>query len=280
MLTTLTLENREESIFRKKPLCFLPSNSLKLSENTAGDLKVKSFSYIDRCGKISFERIAGRLGGGPVLVDRAFGNSADKLKNAGIKIFSAEKFRGRLCANMAIACLEATGKKPLSIKIGIFDPLGEAVDLPRHFLGFTSEVYTVTKSIELYKGRAQEIMWERGAPLSVSKRIEILSRCDLIVAPHPIDVLISPRREAVVLTCRKPLKNLGCRVYYSYDFKLSTQFSRLRPEGIDTELFAAGLYEICKFYSLGNTVPLLCKGDFDAQTYLSLGRYLRGISPT
>ena len=275
MLTTLTIDNREKSIFRRKPLCFLPANSLKLSEKFAGDLRVRSLLYINRRGKLSLNRIARRIGETTVLY------SGSDIKEApGINFFSAEKFRGRLCANMAIACLEALSKKPLPIKIGLYDPLGEAVDLPEHFLKFTHEVFVVTDSVELYRDRAQEIMWERGAPLSVSRRREVLSRCDLIVAPHRITTGFIVKNNAVVLTCARPEKSLSCRVYYRYDFKLPPPFHELKPDGIDTELFAAGLYEICKIYSLGNTVPLLCRGDFDTQTYLSLGRIIKDVKST
>ncbi len=277
MLTVLTVEDIKDSLFRKKPFCFLPSNRLSVSEKISGTISVRHIHYINRNGKISYDKINRKAKEGR---ENIVYSGQEELDTSKLSFLNPTDFRARLCANMAIACLQAIKKKTVSIKIGIYDPKGDAPDLAEHFLKLTDKLVVVTDNIRLYETEAQRLMWERGAPFTLSRKIESLSRCKLIVAPAPIRKSFSPQSDSIVLTCAEPSVSLSCRVYYKYDFRLPPALGALKPEGVSTEIFAAGLYSIYKIYPLGNTVPLVCSQNTSVETYLSLGRLLEDTMNT
>ncbi|MGN0452253.1 MAG: hypothetical protein ACI4GZ_00450, partial [Ruminococcus sp.] len=79
---------------------------------------------------------------------------------------------------------------------------------------------------------------------------------------------------AVVLTAKKPMLQVPCKVYYQYDFKLPSDLDVLRPQGLSSEYFASALYSLEGIHSLGCLVPIVCRSGNSSETYLSLARYL------
>ena len=274
MLTLLTVDEKESSVFRKKLLRCLPVNRIKTEYRASGERMLRHIHYINRNGRINYQKIAKRAGEDRfrILFDGDL-----LLKNKHIAPFIPTAFRARLCVNMGLAVLESMKELPKSFRVGLYDPLGEAVDAAERIVEFTDNFTVVTKSIPLYGKEAERLMWEKGVSLRVSRRASSISQCDLIIAPSKLREKFSTKSKAVILTCDCPSFPLLSRVYYRYDLKLPQNILPLCPEGFDAELLAGGLYSIWGVYALGSLVPLLAVNGRDTQTYISLSRYFLDI---
>ncbi len=271
MLTILTVEDRENSLWRKCPITILPVNSLKVRKGSIMNVPVRHLRYICRNGRISGKRIARRAkeGRGNLL-----NFSRVEVLSPQITMFSPALYRGRMSINMAVACLQAMSSTARHIKVGLYDRSGDYAPVCEAFLELVGKFTVVTDNTKLYEAEVRRLMWERGAAPFVSRRINSLSSCSLIIAPSAVDRAFSPKREAVLLTSSPPVVEIPCRVYSRYTVKLP-EIEREWDEYItDGELMAAGLYTLAGLYNLGSLVPLMCHSERDSQTYVSLGRHL------
>ncbi len=271
MLTVLTIDDRTYKGKLTKLFSAVSWNSLKV-QVCQEPVKITHLEYINRRGKINWNKIGkySREDRGGLL----YSGKLPLPDNAGIKLFEPVELRQRLCSNMALSALEIMKDVPKKLRVGLYDPEGEFADLPEHFLKFTDNLIVVTKNYRVYSEQADRLLFEKGAVLSVSPHVSLLSTCGLIVSPSPLDISFTPMSSAVVLTCHKPSVSLACRVYYKYSFRLENSLEKLKPQDLDTEVFAGGLYSLCGMYALGSLIPLVCTGDTDTQTALSLRRYL------
>ncbi|MBQ8000429.1 MAG: hypothetical protein IJ298_04340 [Ruminococcus sp.] len=271
MLTVLTIDDRTYGGDLLSALARTLPDRLRV-HNLSTPVPVRHLEYIHRRGSINWRRISKAAGDytGQLL----YSGSIPVPQDAGITLFEPLELRQRLCGNMALSVLEMMQEVPKSLRIGLYDPKGEYSDLPEHLLKFTDNLIVVTKNYSVYREQAERLLSEYGAVLCVSPHTALLSTCGFIVSPCCVDKGFTPLSQAVVISGAKPALPLACRVYYRYSFQLEPAFERLKPEGTDTEVFAAGLYSLCGVYSLGSVVPLVCSGDTDTQTTLSLRRYL------
>ncbi len=271
MLTVLTIDNR---IYRGKGgklLGAVSHNSLKVQVRK-DPVAIRHLRYINRRGKINWNKIAKAAGQGRARL--IYSGEFPVPEDTGIKVFEPFELRQRLCGNMALAVLDVMRDVPKKLRIGLYDPQGEYADLPEHFLKYTDNLIVVTKNYNVYREQADRLLTETGAVLCVSPHISLLSTCGFIISPSVIDTVFTPQTSALVLSSVKPSVPLSCRVYYKYSFHLEKSLMELKPQGLDTEIFAGGLYSFCGFYALGSLVPLVCSSDRDTQTTLSLRRYL------
>lgn len=271
MLTVLTIEDKLHKGIAGKVLSVLPSDTLRVQIHK-GMFHIRYLTYINRSSKVNWAKIsrASREGREALL----YSGSLPVPDNAGIKVFEPYELRRRLCGNMALAVLDVMKNVPKSLRIGLYDPLGECADLPEHLLRYTDNLIVVTRNYSVYSEEADRLLNDTGAVLCVSPHISLLSSCGLVISPALIDTSFTPMTKAVVLSSHKPSVSLACRVYYRYSFRLEKEWEKLKPEGLDAEVFAGGLYSLCGAYSLGSAVPIVCTGESDTQTTLSLRRYL------
>ncbi len=271
MLTILTIDDkfnksRGEGVFRE----VLP-NSLKVREY-GEKFEIRHINYINRNGRVNWKKISKKAGKGRKSL--LYSGSTPVPFESDIHLFEPVSLRQRLCTNMALSVLSLMKEVPKALRIGLYDPEGEFYDLPEHLLKFTDNLVVVTENYEVYRQQAQRLLDETGAVLCVSPHTALLSTCGFIVSPSLLKKSFTPKAQAVLLTCHKPLVSLACRVYYMYSFRLSSEFESLKPEGLSAEIFAGALYSLCSEYTLGSLIPLVCTGENDTQTALSLRRYL------
>ncbi len=269
MLTLVSIEEREKSLFRKKLLSRLVHNPIREEMRECGKYSVRHLTYINRNGRVNFSRLAKKAGDDRF---RLLFKDGRYIRNKHIAAFTPTDFRGRLCVNMGLASLESAKELPKNFRVGLYDPLGEVTDAAEKITEYTDNFVVVTKNIPIYEILRRKLMWEAGVSLRLSRKASSLSDCDLIIAPSKLTEKYFGLERAVVLTCESPSFPLLSRVYWKYELKLPKEFSALLPKDFDEELLAGGLYSLCSAYSLGDVVPLLCKNGTDSQTYVSLSR--------
>ena len=97
MLTLFTIEEKENSVFRRKFLRALPMNSLKIEKREAGDMSLTHIRYINRNGSVNFKKI-GRKAGRERF---SLVCSEELLRGTPfVRAFNPSSYRARLCVNM------------------------------------------------------------------------------------------------------------------------------------------------------------------------------------
>lgn len=271
MLQVLTIETPEEQTALSRMLSPIHMNSLKVIEYKKKGITVRNIRYINRNGRINWKRIKRhtRNGQGPVLY-----SSKETIPDGfGFDIFEPENFRMRLCINMCIEVLNLIGDIPKTLKIGLYDPLGEHADMAEYLLNFTDNIWVVTDNTLLYSEQSRRILWETGAVLRVCRSISALSCCGLIISLCKIPRRFTPMNNAVILTSGVCTEDFPCRIYNRYYFCLPEEFEGVCPAGLDTECFAGALYSLLGYHGLGSLVPYMATGSADAQTCASLSSY-------
>lgn len=271
MLTVLTIDDKTHKGKWGRLLSPVLSDSVRV-QSVKTPFGIRHINYTNRRGKVNWKRIKRKLGntGEKVL----YSGNTPIPQSAGIELFKPLELRKRLCTNMALGVLEVMKSVPKKLRIGLYDPEGECADFTEHILKFTDNLIVVSRNYRVYREQAQFLLSETGAVLCVSPHISLLSTCGMIISPTLISTPFTPATSAVVLSISKPSVPLPCRVYYRYSFPLEKELQDIKPQGIDTETFAGGLYSICGVYSVGSVVPLVCMGEGDTHTTLSLRRYL------
>lgn len=270
-MTILKITEGKGGLFERKPFCRLPCNRLRVKKVNVGDVSVKTVAYETRNGRVGMSRLKrackGDFGNLIYVGDRP-------IDSKSLGVFYPFEYYGRLCGNLGITCLQIMGKNGYPLRVGLYDPKGDFADYTELIATHSREAVVVTENTHVYRDESRRLLWEMGTPLSVCKKADSLKDCDLIIAPAPLKSPVALRRDSVLLTVSKPIFDTGAKVYYKYAVKLPEPYSELSEFTEDTALVAGGLYSLCRIHSLGSVVPLLCSGDSDTQTYLSLCKSL------
>lgn len=184
------------------------------------------------------------------------------------KRFESSSFSSRLCTNMAIQILRKC--KDTDLKIGIYDTEGLQSDALIWMLRHCSDIVVFTRNPEPYLKANQDALDEIGASAIITKSVEELENCNMIIAPSEIRDNLNVNKECILLTISKPAINFDCQLYYRYHFKMPNGFDRIKPEELDEEYFCSALYTLANQYELGTIVPLTCRNAQVSQTINSL----------
>lgn len=270
MLTSLHIEKPQYNSRFVQFLSKLRGNSLRFDVVNADSVDVKRVEYICRTGKINYKKLDRVIG---AQRNRLICNETVSLDSKhGYKRFVPIEYRRRLCTNLAIKLLEITNDKELSV--GLVDMDASFISLPKYLLKYLSSIIVVTDKYDDYSEVVEQIMYDSGAPVRLSKSTKSLSECDLIIAPKGVGSDFAIKQGAVVLTDRM-LTNVGeCTVVYDYSITLSESLVDVCPKCIDYTYFAAALYTMGRMYTLGSLVPSLCVAKARVHTIYSLKREL------
>ncbi|MBQ4105120.1 MAG: hypothetical protein IJC86_01880 [Clostridia bacterium] len=272
MLTVLTVEEKISEKIPQRLRGFLCRNTLTAEVVFVWDTEVKLINYINRSGKVNWKKISRVAGEGRGNLIYCASELPDEKQ--GIGVFSADDFRGRLCANAGIEIIRRMPEVPRALRVGVYDPIGDASDLSEHLLRFTDNLVVVTKNVGFYSQQASRLLSDMGAVLCLSRNPSALSSCALVIAPSVISAPFTPMSKSVVLTCAPARVPLSCAVYSRYQVKLSPKLQQISDRGIESDVLSAGLYSLCGKYELGSAVPLRCISQGDAQSVDSLSKCL------
>lgn len=247
MLWILT---QDDKVVRSKAGRMFCRDSIRTSNVLLGEFEVRHIKYTNRTGKLNQRRVTRRISKSG---DRII--CGEDVKYYDEKLITAAHYRSLMCVNAALGVLCGMSRVPKKLKVGIYDPSAQYVEICESFLEHTDNLVVVSMQGDIYTSECKRLLWERGAVLSVSKKINSLSDCDIIVAPSGVDRAFKVNPRAVVFTNTCPFAQLMCRVFYRYEITLPQMFSPLCDVGVESDILAAGLFTHYKIYSLGGLVP-------------------------
>ncbi len=266
MLTSLYIStpqynNKASALFSR----LLPDKiSVEIKE--AKDIRIKCIEYINRRNKVNFDKIDKLVGAQRNRLLCAKGTQLPKER--GYKRFECLEYKQRLCTNLGIRLLSMLEDKKLSV--GLVDDDASFTMLPKYLLKYTDNVVVVSSESEVYREVSENLLNDIGAPIRLSRSLNSLFGCDLIIAPKPISENVSVKDNAVILTTEKPDLNPCSTVIYDYNVELSDEFSDIKPKGLSKTYLASALYTLSHMYKLGSKVPSLCISENKVHTPLSL----------
>lgn len=272
MITSLSFSIPEKDNLLKKILYKIKNDKVDVKIEQARGVHIKQVKYTSYSGKLKLEK-----------VDKFIGAQKSKLvcneklkfpQNSGYKRFNSYDFSIRLCTNMALKIVSEM-ESPEKLRIGIYDTKAISADILPMLLKHCSNVIVVTDNEERYYEVTEQAMDELGATAVITKNINEIENCDLIIAPQVITEKLPLKREAVVLTIDSPKVEVPALVYHKYYFKMPNGFDRIKPIELDEEYFCSALYSLCSQFELGSIVPTVCRNYSTSQTVKSLSAYIK-----
>lgn len=266
MLTALHIEKKQ---YKNKAVQFLSKllkDKITVEIKTAGDVKLKCITYLSRREKVNFSKI-----------DRIVGAQRNRLLCAedsiiatkqGYKRFDDKLYKKRLCTNLSIALLRLCKKEKL--KVGFVDIDGELSFFIKYLLRYCDSLNVVTHDIKNYSEFCDELMYETGVSVRISRKFLALSDCDIIIAPDYMDFSIKLKESAVVLCTEKPKINTRYTVVYDYCITLPKELIPLKTKFLSDTYIMSALYTMKMMYDLGSIVPSLCVCENSVHTIESL----------
>lgn len=274
MLTSLDIVTPTYNSMLKKLISKLMFDTMRVDIIKVGDIKLKRIVYTNRSGRINWKKIDKEV---LAQRNRLLCNRKIELPlNSGYKRFDNSELKTRLCTNLSISLLCRLQDKKLCV--GILDIDASFTGLPKHLLRYTDNVVVVTKETDIYTQVSEEILNETGAPIRLSKSLRSLEICDLIIAPKGLINELKIKKNAIVLTTKKPKKVYDATVVYDYKIELSGELESVCPKNLSHTYFASALYTMCHMYKLGSLVPSLCVSDNKVHTPSSLKVLMENIT--
>ncbi len=171
--------------------------------------------------------------------------------------------------------LGKSGVSPSKVSIGIVDRRGILAGVIDKAAKSAGVVKVVTDVTERYTQAAENLMDELGASLMFGTQAQMLRDCKLIISGESAEAC---SEEAAVFS----LVGNGESTVFDKSFMagyavLPVEYASLKPEDIDTLVFASALYELCGVRRLENlTYKTLICGETEVGLYKAAQR-LRGI---
>lgn len=255
MITALTIKEEIPKGFLGKAGAFLKPNPPVSTLRTIGDtLAVLHVEYERKRERIAWDKIMAALGNGKKEVLY----SGDVPLPKGLKRYRSQALMHRMAENAALEALSRLKLPPYRLRLGLFDPDGLNDGMLRLLLPFSSCINAVSGNMKTYIDRADEIMEESGAYISVHKTIGCLQNCHVVIAPEKIRMELPLSDSTVVFTGEKPAVGLRGVVFDRYALSLPQKFEQLRPDSIGSEYFACALYDKGRQHELGSLIPQGC----------------------
>ncbi len=231
---------------------------VEAEDKSAGGVTLRHVIYTGYSGELKLEKLNSAVG-----VERRRLLCSDRLifpRQSGYRRFSSTAFSSRLCTNFALGVLKSS-KNAANLRVAIYDPAAYCADYLFSVLECCADVTVVTSCFEPYFCVLDRALCELGATAMITKNRAELERSDLVIAPQPIAENIKLKDSAVLLAVSRPPKDIKCRAFYKYHFKMPNTFSKLKPDGLSEEYFCSALYTIGGQHQLGSILPLSAEGD-------------------
>ena len=271
MLTALSVNIPERAEGFRRLANRLRRDKVEVQVSRARGVSLRHITYTSYSGEVRLDR-ADRIIG----AQRSQLLCSEKLifpMRSGYRRFFSRSFSSRLCTNMALEALRLC-PTAADLRCGIYDPKGVASDYLLHSLNYCVNPVVIEGDNGIYSLAGERALTELGAPVTVTRNLSELERCDFVLAPSGINAPLPLKPEAVVLTAGEPSTQINGEVYYSYSFRMPNGFDALKPDELSEEYFCSALYTLGAQYELGSIVPQSCVGKCGSQTVNSLAELL------
>ena len=266
MLTALHIEKKQHKNKVVGLLSKLLPDKINVEIKSADGIKLKCITYLGRREKVNFSKIDRLIG---AQRNRLLCAEDSKITTAqGYKRFSDNVFKKRLCTNLCLELLRLCKKEKL--KVGFVDIDCELSFFTKYLLKYCDSLSVVTYDVKYYSDFCEELMYETGVSVRVSKKFSSLSDCDIVIAPEYMDFSVNLKDSAVVLCTRKPDITPVYTVVYDYTATLPKELSSLKTDFLSDTYIMSALYTMKMMYDLGSIVPSLCVCENSVHTLESL----------
>lgn len=257
MITALSIKIPEKKKGLRAFADKLRSDRVEAKDKTAGSVTLRHIVYTSYSGELKLERLNSLAG-----VERCRLLCSERLifpRQSGYRRFCSTAFSSRLCTNFALGVLKSF-KNAADLRVAIYDPAAYCADYLLSVLEYCADVTVVTSCFEPYFCAADRALCKLGAAVMVTGNRSELERSDFVIAPQPISEEIKLKRGAVLLAVSPPPKDIKCKAFYKYHFKMPNTFAKLKPFDLSEEYFCSALYTIGGQHQLGSILPLSAEG--------------------
>ena len=202
-------------------------------------------------GKVYWSNVYSNIGkaGQNVLLQK----TADFKEFGELKRFESERFYRHLCINSSLKLLSLLPKMRLPSEVSIIDFPAVCAPLLESLPKFCRSVKIITYREEKYAPLKQNAMEEYGCALITTPDISRAFTNPIVIMPDGSEKAVAFSRGSYIFS---PFSDniYSSNVFTMNGVSLAQKYLDLLPVGIETDIFAAALYEQADVVSLKNSV--------------------------
>ncbi len=274
MLTALHIVKKEHKNIVGKFVSLITPDYITVETKSSGETQLKCVTYHSHREKVNFTKIDKYV---KAQRNRLLCDEDTLLdESRGYKRFCSDEYKEYLCTNLALEMLSKFRNDYL--KVGLVDINGDFMLYPELLLKYCDSLCVVTEQTDSYSELCDNLLYDTGVAVQLTKTKKSLEQCDFIIAPKTFDFTVSLKDRAVVFTTKKPEKRLLYTVVYDYCVELPQHLRQLKVDFLSDTYLSGALYTLCRMYELGELVPSLCVTQSCVHTAQSLKNmmYIKG----
>lgn len=169
---------------------------------------------------------------------------------SGCGLLAADKLRGKLLYNTAVALLQANRKHAQGMALTVLDSAGRFAPELRAVVPLARTVRVVTQQPGLYRAACREALQHFGASILLTAQPDAAQNSTVVLALDAACTAHFPKALVVAL----PGTATGRHTLTGQGVPLGGAWRELLPPGVAPELFACALYEHCGVAQLGGGI--------------------------
>lgn len=266
MLTALHILKKQRKNIVGKLVSLVTPDYVKVEIKTVGQLQLKCVTYHSHREKVNFSKIDKHV---KAQRNRLLCDEEIVLdESCGYKRFCDSEYREYLCTNLALEMLRKFRNN--GMKVGLVDINGDFILYPEMLLKYCDSLCVVTEDTDSYSQLCDNLLYDTGVAVQLSKTYSSLEQCDIVIAPKVFDFSVALKESAVVFTTKKPEKRCLYSVVFDYCVELPQNLTQLKVVFLSDTYLCGALYTLCRMYELGELVPSLCVTQSCVHTIQSL----------
>ena len=266
MLTALHIKKKEHKNAVAKLFYSLLPDRIKCDTKRAEKVRLRTITYISHRDKVNFSKIDALVKAqrNRLLCDE----NVELPEHLGYKRFCDIEYKKRLCTNLALELLREC--KSLNLSVGLVDIEGDFSLYPKYLLKYCDSLRIVTHDIRHYSDVCEELLYDTGVSVVLSRSFDVLKNCDLVIAVSKMDFSVKLGDIALLLCVEKPRFKTSYTTVFDYGVNMPSGLRNLCTEGLSDTYIMSALYSLCTLYELGAYVPNLCVSQNCVHTLASL----------
>lgn len=266
MLTALHIKKKDHKNALAKFFYSLLPDRINVEIKSAEKVNLRTITYISHRDRVNFSKIDALV---KAQRNRLLCDENTFLpEHLGYKRFCDIEYKKRLCTNLALELLREC--KNASLRVGLVDIDGDFSLYPKFLLKYCDSLSIVTHDTKHYRNVCEELLYDTGVSVVLSRSFDVLKNCDLVIAVSKMDFSVKLSETAILLCVEKPRYKTTFTTIFDYSVNMPEGLKNLCTENLSDTYIMSALYSLCALYELGAYVPNLCVSQNCVHTLSSL----------
>lgn len=174
-----------------------------------------------------------------------------------LKRFVPQRYGSILAQKFLLEVLRTAQIPPGRIKLALYDPCAQYTPIAEQLMAYSSQLYVVTENLVAYRAVEEKLMDQYGGVVLFADCLNSLD-CSVILSPGRLLCPLYGKSGSFLFTGIAPAQSVDCMVFDQYHVTLPPAERARCPAGLNSDYFAAALYEFCNRHDFRRLTPDSC----------------------